>query len=356
MNSRLSRIALAFAALAVTATTASAWSVYGRWSGNNATMRASSVSFPAGSPYRTAVQNVVNRFSANPSNFWITQQWGDTSVAFGNGQSELWFSSDSKYSPAVAFPRTSIWTGRITEVDVVFYNGVSYTPYMTKTSLWTYGGSSRPFESTLAHEYGHVAGLGHENRWYNIMGEDWTHIHVNGSTARSYLGGDACGGLLWAYGTYAGNYRDLSVALHRYSHASGEYSKHKKAQMSYGTSTLTALPSSTFNGQQRYQVSKGQLVRAGFTFENQGYASANATVGYYISTNSTISTSDRRIGTGSISLPRGVQWQNDNTWLYIPSDLVSGQTYYLGAIVDYNGAISEVDENNNAAYHIIRVN
>lgn len=355
MNIKALATAIAIAASAATATTAHAWGVYARWSGNSATMRASSVSFPSGSPYRTAVSNVVDRFLRNPSNFWINQTWGDTSVAFGNGQSELWFSSDSKYSPAVAFPKVSIWTGRITEVDVVFYNGVSYTPYMTKTSLWTYGGSYRPFESTLAHEYGHVAGLAHENRWYNIMGEDWTHIHVNGSTARSYLGGDACGGLLWAYGKYSGNYRDVSVALHRYSHKSGEYSKHKKGQLSYGLSTLYALPSSTFSGQQRYSVSKGQRIRAGFTYENQGYTSVNATVGYYISTNSTISTSDRRIGTGSLSMGVG-QWENDNAWLYIPRDLVSGRTYYLGAIVDYNRAISEIDESNNAAYHIIRVN
>jgi hypothetical protein len=355
MNIRLTTIAIAIASLAATATTANAWSVFGRWQGNSATMRASSVSFPVGSPYRTAVQNVVNRFHGNPSNFWINQVWGDTSVGFNNGQSELWFSSSSSYSPAVTFTWFS-WSGYIKEADVVFYNGVSYTPYMTKTSLWPYGGSYRPFETTLAHEYGHVAGLGHENRWYNIMGEDYTHLLCNGQTARSYLGGDACGGLIYAYGVYSGNLRDVSVALHRYSYPDGEYSRHKKGQMSYGISSLVALPSDTSNGQRRYSVYKGQLVRVGLTYENQGYASVNVKIGYYISTDSNITTADRLIGVGSITIPRGVQAENDNAWLYIPSDLASGSTYYLGAIVDYNKSLSEVDESNNAAYHIIRVN
>jgi hypothetical protein len=41
--------------------------------------------------------------------------------------------------------------------------------------------------------------------------------------------------------------------------------------------------------------------------------------------------------------------------LKIPVDLVSGTTYWLGAIVDYDNALTEIDEYN-AAYHIIRVN
>lgn len=40
--------------------------------------------------------------------------------------------------------------------------------------------------------------------------------------------------------------------------------------------------------------------------------------------------------------------------LTIPADLVSGTTYWLGAIVDYDGSIKEVDEQN-AAFQIIRV-
>lgn len=59
-----------------------------------------------------------------------------------------------------------------------------------------YGGGSRPFQTTAIHEFGHAAGLGHENAEYNIMGEDWTHISCNGSTYRSYVGEDANDGLV----------------------------------------------------------------------------------------------------------------------------------------------------------------
>ena len=77
-------------------------------------------------------------------------------------------------------------------------------------------------------------------------------------------------------------------------------------------------------------------------------------VGYYISSNATISTADTLFGTRRF----GQRRNNVDTRyvsLKIPVDLISGTTYYLGAIVDYDNALTEIDEYN-AAYHIIRVN
>lgn len=317
-------------------------------------MRASAVSFPVGNSYRTALGTVTSRIYNNPSNFWFTQTYGDTSVAFNNGQNEVWFSSNSDHSPAVTYTWTSWWSGDLIEADVVFFNGIAYTTSMNKTSLWSYGGASRPFQTTAMHEYGHAAGLGHENDEYNIMGRDWTHIHLNGSTARSYLGEDAADGLVSLYGAVSSGFEDLSMSHWKWTGESGEYSVHGLTKM-YSNSTGSELSFSNFNGQRRYNVSRGSTYRVEFTFENNGRSTQTPSVGFYISTNNIISTADTLVRTVTPTIGRG---NVQTTWytVTIPSNLTSGSTYYLGAIIDRTGSIAEVDESNNAAYHIIRIN
>lgn len=330
-----------------------AYTYIGEWGSNNIVIRASSVSFPSGNSYRTALGTVVNKIYNNPSEAWITQYYNDTSIGFNNGQNEIWFSSDSSYNPAVTFTWKSWWSGDLVEADVVFYNGEAYTTSMNKTSLWSWGGAYRPFQTTLMHEYGHAMGLGHENDEYNIMGSDWTHIHLNGSTASSYLGEDASDGLVDQYGLYSGGTNeDLSVSMFEWSGRSGEYSTHNLCDVYYTTGGFVS--SSSYNGQRRYNVNKGSTYRFEFTYENNGETTKNFRAGYYLSTNNYISTGDRLLGTTNFTLSR------DNVYTYkrnvtIPSDLSSGTTYYLGVIVDDNYAVSEVD-GNNAAYHIVKIN
>lgn len=342
----LGLVALGIAANAI------AWNSYGTWASNFPRMRASAVSFPDGNSYRTALGVVATRYLNNPSELGFNQTYGDGSVAFNNGQNEVWFSADSDYSPAVTFWWTAGST--IVEADVIFYNGEAYTSSMTKTSLWTFGGSYRPFETTACHEYGHAAGLLHENDEYNIMGQDWTHIHCNGQTARSYVGEDACDGLVDTYGRYSGgNIQDVSVSLHKYLGTHGEYSTHQMSKMY--TSGGSVLASDSYNGQPRYKVGKGQTVKVGFTYENEGETTQTVNVGFYISTNSTISTGDTLIATGWVTESRGNVHSITST-VNIPENLTSGKTYYLGVIIDYDNALSEVDGSNNAAYHIIKIN
>ena len=333
---------------------AHAYTTYAKWSAKKATLRAAAVSFPAGNAYRTALSTVVSRWNQNPSNFRFTQVYGDTSVGLGNGQSEVWFSADAGLcSPGVTY---SWWnsSGQLTETDICFYNGVSYTTSMNKTSIWPYGGASRPFQTTAMHEYGHALGLGHEADEYNIMGSDWTHVSLSASTARSYSGEDANDGAVALYGGYAnGVIEDVGVVHMKRTGASGEYSSHGLTKM-YNTSGVE-LPYTNFNGQRRYNVSKGQKVQVEFTYENNGETYKTPSVGIYLSTNSTISTADTQLLTFSYGLGRANVSTSKRT-ITIPSNLSSGSTYYLGAFVDWNNAISEVTSANNTAYHIIRIN
>jgi len=104
-----------------------------------------------------------------------------------------------------------------------------------------------------------------------------------------------------------------------------------------------------------YTVSKGQQVQVEFTYENSGETTQIRRAGYYLSTNSTINTADRRVATQTFTLERD-NVRTVRTTLTLPTmGLTSGATYYLGVIIDDNRGLAEVDEANNAAYHIIKV-
>lgn len=62
------------------------------------------------------------------------------------------------------------------------------TPYSHTLYLWNYGGSYRPYQTTVMHELGHAMGLEHEDDEYNVMGKDYTHIHAHGGFGTAYLG------------------------------------------------------------------------------------------------------------------------------------------------------------------------
>jgi hypothetical protein len=241
----------------------------------------------------------------------------------------------------------------ITEADVIFDNQVSYTTSMSKTALWSHGGSFRPFQTTAIHELGHGAGLAHTNNTYNIMGQDWDHIHANGSTARAYLGEDAANGLVYLYGTTSSATEDLAVTHFKRSGASGEYSTHVPTVLR--NSSGGSLSSFVSGGERVYRVNRGQNVRLELSFENNGKTTQTRNVGYYVSTNNIISTGDRFLESGNMTLGRNTVYTTYRT-VTIPNDLVRGQNYWLGAVMDRTGALSEMSEVNNATYIPIRIN
>jgi len=245
------------------------------------------------------------------------------------------------------------------EVDIVFDSRISWTTSTNKADLWGYGGSQRPLQTTAIHELGHGLPLNHVNTEYNVMGIDYKHIHVNGSTARAYLGEDAADGAVYLYGLSATRHEDLGVVHWKYRSASGEYSDHIKTKLFYYPPVIDGnpeLPSFEDGGETRYRVNRGQVIWAEFTYENNGASTQTAVqVGFYISTNATISTSDRRIGGITVNLARNDVFTSRQT-VTIPSDLVSGANYWLGVIIDENDRISEMAEWNNATYIPIRIN
>jgi Ca2+-binding RTX toxin-like protein len=89
-----------------------------------------------------------------------------------------------------------------------------------------------------------------------------------------------------------------------------------------------------------------------FTIDDIGSGSAAAsTAGLYLSTDSTITTSDHLLGTfSSPSLSTG-STSSEAIALSLPTNLTAG-TYYLGVVADSTGTVAESNETNNASIAI----
>lgn len=328
------------------------------WSSATASITGAQASFPAGGSWYNSLLTAIRRVNDNPSRFYYTLYTGDTSVAIGNGQSEIWFSSSSAYNPAVAYNQTvcywsgSAWVYYIDETDIVFYNAVPYTTNLaTNNNLRGYGGTNRPFETTAIHELGHGLGLAHVNTEYNIMGTDYYHLHANGGVARSYIGEDASDGTVRLYGLASTVIEDVSVVHWKRIGASGEYSSHGRTAL-YDSTGATVLPSVLDAGEARFDVSAGQPIQVELTAENNGRSSQTVRIGYYLSTNNAIATSDTLIATETRTVARN-NVDTYKTSLTIPSGLPSGD-YWLGVIIDDTNTVAERVEGNNATYFPVR--
>jgi hypothetical protein len=323
-----------------------------RLQGNNHTLHTSTNSFPAGY-WQNGLINAINQFNHNPSNFWYSRV-DDTSVGRGNGQSEVWGSTDQgalQGAPAIAYSYwqcyRNFWgtlVAHMTEGDVIFdYTNTAANPFewtvtQTRTGLIWYGGGSRLLQATAVHEFGHATGLLHVNTIYNVMGSDFTHVHTNGKTTNAYLGEDAGNGTAFLYGNWGSGPLDVAVSHWRYSGASGEYSTHEKVRI--WTTAGVQQPIQTIVGERGYRVRRGFVYRVEFTYENNGRAYVSGVpTRWVVSTNDIISTADTLIGTGSFNLARDapLQWYVN---LRIPASLAVNRAYWLGVILNPTGSSS----------------
>ena len=104
-------------------------------------------------------------------------------------------------------------------------------------------------------------------------------------------------------------------------------------------------------------VEAGRTVNiSAVTIRNQGAGTAGScSVGYYLSTNSTITTSDRFLTSVGIgSLTPGSSFTIASRNLTIPVT-VSASGYYVGILVDRTGAVPESNEGNNTAARALTV-
>jgi hypothetical protein len=326
-----------------------------RWQTNTAVIRASN-SFPRGSMSLDALRLSIGRFNAHPSPFRVALQTGDNNVLRNNGQSETWFSTnpnDVRQDPGSGVTWYVVdSTCRIVEADII-YSTTGWAFSNVKNTTFSYMGRLRLFEGTALHELGHFAGVNHENREYNMMGSDFTHLSTNGPFTFGYVGEDLSDGLVATYGTFA--LQDVGVVHWKYNGPSPgqtEYSSHRRTEMFNSSGSL--LPTTAVNGELGFVVRRGQQVQVEFTYENNGRDfKPNVSNRIYFSTNDIISTTDTLLFSNTVNLRRN----NVSTFRYrvtIPSGVALGN-YWVGALLDGNKMIAERNERNNATYIGVRV-
>ena len=308
-----------------------------RWQNLLVVMSISPTSYPAGSIWDTKLQNAMwhwNNVKGSNIGFLFNRTNGSRGQ---NDLNEIYLSSqwnDEKNALAITGRRyicARDWFGNvdhwIQETDIRFnpnqsWNTSSYDPTVI---------NNPSFEATAVHELGHVLGLDHEDRWLATMNS----LHPSGGP----LGQDK---------EWDPLPDDRSGVRHLYSDTTAETDiaasamKHE-LQMVNGVDMATAV---SVAAPSPFLVYAGNAFTIEYTFHNLGTARATFEVGYFLSLNDYISTSDIWLDTdqGAWADP-GYSGTYTKT-LYVPADTPRG-TYVVRVLLDPNDALDEANEANN---------
>jgi hypothetical protein len=306
-------------------------------------------------PWRAAATDLIAEANRHPGNFRFDMQFDTFNVSLANGEAEVWWTVDDLWlsgAPAIAYSYVicfSLGFGDLTtymnENDVLFDANTRYTPFHTRSALIGYGGSDRLMQGTGLHELGHGMQINHVNTIYNIMGFDFTHAHANGNRVDVYWGADASNGIKTLYGARA--YEDVSVSHWKYWTGAGEYSAHRRTDVLGLRGGVK--PMRVVNGETGYEVSPGETLIVEFTVENNGANCQAPAASFFISSNNSISVSDRRLPGRRVSICPGPP-RTMMQFVTIPSDLPVDTPQWLGVMLNEGRTFTEAQTNNNTAY------
>ena len=298
-----------------------------RWNSGRADMYISTTSFPAGSSWDGRLQNAMwhwNNVKGAGFNFYVGRDT-DGTHSRSNGVNEVYLSNTEVGSAlAVTFSRFhcywlfGYWYG-IDETDIAFNNNLSWT-----TGKFNYGSLGSPFNFELValHELGHALGLKHEDRVMATLNSFYPHSGPLGYYKEVDPHADD---RLGVRNLYRDGTTETDVAGSAFK------------RTGTGTSGLVSSPAS---------ARRGTNVTLEFSFANLSTAFQTFDIGFYLSTNSFISTSDIFLGRNNgASAPSGTTGTFSRT-LYIPTWISPG-TYSLGFLIDPNNVKGENNENNN---------
>lgn len=335
-----------------------------KWNTTSIPLRTDSTSFPPG-PWRDAIIESVDLWNRNASNLQFYLSHDDTSVGRWNGQNELWFRTSGNVGGA--YVRYSLCSkflpSRILEADIVYNisqsipNALTHSKKMYDSMAYDTA-AKRSIQTVTIHELGHGIGLSHTNDTYNMMGSDYSHVFVEGTTAYGYVGEDMNNGTVYLYGENS-SVIDFGVVHWRWGGVSGEYSIHERTVM---TNSLGQPVARAFSNEVIYILTPGQTVQVEFTYENNGSSTGSANIvpaRFYVSTNELIgyildTVHDIPILDTAFTLDRDTVLTT-STMVTIPTTLTPG-VYYLGVKLDPDHYIWESEERNNTSYFKFYIN
>lgn len=269
---------------------------------------------------------------------------GDGSVSESNGKNEIYFQSLTPdtfglaaISPLSAFSGSppfddcstkspSTVCGTYTEADVLINS--DFLRGFTPTGPPDFDDDEGPayYGTTALHEIGHTFGLHHNFRNLSTMNyvEDY---------AGQYIGIADAAAIRAAYPAQTKSMTDIGTYPFRFDPARQQYA---------ATTPVSFSPSSVAAG-------SGSITVSNATVENVGNASlTDVKIEFYLSTDSTITTSDIRLGsfTYTGAFPAGGYDDEPFTDIPIPSS-VPGGSYFVGARILQNGSTTDSITYNN---------
>ena len=310
---------------------AAAWRTCGgnniRWNSSRADMYISTTSFPVGSTWDSALQNSMwhwNNVKGSGFNFYVGRDT-DGQHSRTNGVNEVYFSStDAGSALAITLSRYHCYWALgyrygIDETDIAFSTNVAW-----KTTPLTYDnlGSPYSFEGVALHELGHAQGLLHQDDRMATMN---AHYPMSGGLGYYNEWDPLADDRRGVRALYPDGITETDVGGSAFIH------------LGPGTSWLVASPLS---------AARGSYTTIEFTFSNLSTASTTFDIGFYLSTNNFISTSDRLVGMNYGAWGSTGFTGTFSRTLYIPADVTPG-LYYLGFLIDPANAMGEANEYNN---------
>ncbi len=296
------------------------------------------------------LQLAATKVNANSSAMRFTlANDNDVIQALNNGESEAGLTSDAVKlcgSPACA----TLWRVGTTliETDAYFDINKAWTLTNLKTDNVAYNPSVyRPLLNTAIHEFTHTLGMAHENDFFQVMGNAWNVVSTNGSRTQTTISEDTSAGLRQQYGPRAWQNEDLSLYHWERSGATGAYSNHGRTDISSANGGLIGQLIGT--DEPVYLVSAGDEIKVEQTAENRGSNSHTVSISWYVSDNALVTSADTLLEVGSITLGVNTPFTFKRQ-VALPATLVSGERYWVGAIIDSADIVSEQNEANNAIY------
>jgi hypothetical protein len=301
-----------------------------KWNSAWTNMYISTTSFPAGTTWDSRLQNAMwhwNNVKNSRFNFYVGRDT-DGTWSSGNGKNEVVLGTIDGAGGTLAVTKSRwkcYWAplqgwefGRI-EADIVFDVA---EPWTTGTIGYTNYSTYINFESTALHELGHALGLGHEDRVMATMNSKYPGGGTLGHWKEWDPLPDDRQGIRYLYGGDGTTEIDIAVSAFK--------------RTGTGTSGLVTTPLS---------AARGSTVTFEYSLANQSTSAPAYDVGFYLSADSYISTSDTYLSGTYVSGGSASYMVTWTSTLTIPSWVQPG-TYYLGVIADPYNQLAESNESN----------
>jgi hypothetical protein len=302
------------------------------WGSNAINYYPADISFPAGTPWRTALDGVLYawNYQTPGTQYRLGFVYNNaTTWQSGDGVNSVGFTAQYDWQGALAVTLTRYGScnffsrrGTIQESDIMF--NPAYT-WSTELNPWTRPNSYQGYYNLPLvgiHEFGHGFGLKHEDARMATLNSYYPNSGVLGDGNEIHPHADDVWGDRAGYGTCCTAH---DVAASAYERTGS------------GVSNLIQPPSTAF---------RGAPTSFRFTISNRGTANQGAVrVEFYLSTDRTVTPADVYLGAANYSLNAGFEGTYYAT-VTLPAGLTPG-SYYIGWIVDPWGSISESNEGNN---------